>query len=192
MMSKMLSSMRKLPKKYIIFAGIALVVIGASGAMAFYLSQQQSMVGNNGSAGQNNGSSTTDTSATSPVETKAKEADKLAYEGNVDAGVKVLDQAISNTTVDSEKATYYSQKATLLYNDKKLDTAISDAIKAFELEKNSGNAAFVGQIALEKGDKATALKYYQLAIDLIDKESPVWNEDVAYYQSVIKDIESSK
>jgi tetratricopeptide (TPR) repeat protein len=157
------------------------------------MSQQQAAVDNNtGSAEQDSDSSSTDASITSPAETKAKEADKLAYEGNVDAGVKVLDQAISNTTVDSEKATYYSQKATLLYNDKKLDTAIADAIKAFELDKNSGNAAFVGQIALEKGDKDTASKYYKLAIDLIDKESPFWDEDTAYYQGIIQDIEGSR
>jgi len=184
--------MRKLPKKYIIFAGIALVVVGASGAIAFYLSQQQAMVSNNNSsAGQNNNSSNSDTSTNAAIESKTNEADKLAYEGDVDAGVKVLDQAINNTTVSSEKATYYSQKATLLYNDKKLDIAIAEAIKAFELEKNSSNAAFVGQIALEKGDKATALKYYKLAIELIDKESPFWDEDTEYYQSIIQDIEGS-
>lgn len=175
--------MIKKPRQLIIFGVIILVVVIASAAFAIFLSMQQ--VADVPSKQKTSSSLPQKT----PVDKKADEADKLAFEGDVNGGVQVLDNAIKNTDKGSEQAVYYSQKATLLFNNKEYVGALTAAKKAFELQNSSDSAAFVGQINREKGDTAEALNYYKKAISLIDKTSPFANDDTAYYQSVVKELE---
>lgn len=171
-------------RQLIIFGIILVVVIGGAIAAAFYFSQLSSK-----EAAQNQAKQSTTGFQKPPAEKKADVADKQAFEGNVEAGVKTLDDAIKNTTDKSEQFIYYSRKATLLFNHKSYGEALEAAKKAYDIDHTSDIAAFVGQIALAKGDKVTALEYYKHAVEFIDKEDPFSNEDTAYYQGIIKDLE---
>jgi predicted negative regulator of RcsB-dependent stress response len=108
-------------------------------------------------------------------------------------GVAALDQAIGETSDSHAKFLFYSQKALLLYNDKKLSQALVAAKAAFDNEQNDDAAAFVGQIAREMGDKATAIDYYKKAESLVDTTgSPMGEKDKKYYASVVTEMESGR
>jgi len=175
----------KKPRQLIIFAIIIVVVIGLSATAAILLSQKRS------TTDQAKNSTTPSVPQTLPSEKKADAADKLAYEGDVAGGVQQLDDAIKGTTDKHEQFVYYSRKATLLFNNGDLAGALDAAKKAYELENTSDSAAFVGQIALQKGDKTVALDYYKKAIDHIDPTDPFAKKDTQYYQSTISGLESN-
>lgn len=174
----------KNPKRIIIFAGVILVIIGISIATALILSQQKSSNSPQEGASEQKPAKL----ERKPSEKKADSADKLALEGDVEGGVKELDDAIKNTDDNSDKFIYYSRKATLLYNHGDLNGALSAAISAYQLEETSDSAAFVGQIARDKGDIATARDYYQKAITHINPDSPFADEDKKYYESIIAEM----
>lgn len=174
-------------KRLIIFVIIIIVIIGASAATAIFLSQR-----NSSNDPQEDNKQTTATLERLPSEKKADEADKLARDGDVEGGARQLDEAIENTDDSYEKFVYYSRKATLLYNHGDLAGALDAALKAYELEKTSDSAAFVGQIAREKGDRAMALDYYKKAIPLIDPNDPFAGGDKVYYEGIISEIEAGQ
>jgi tetratricopeptide (TPR) repeat protein len=177
--------MRMPQKKYIIFAGIILVVIGASATAAYILSQQSAQP-------QVQPDKQDDTSGVldqTPADAKADEANKLVYDGDLDAGIKLIDKAIEETDDPAEKITYHSEKATILYNNGKKDAALPAAIAAYDIAKSSDSAAFVGQIAREMGNTPLALEYYKKALEHIDKTDPFWDEDTEYYKGIIAELE---
>jgi len=177
---------KKPPKKQIIFAIILVVVIGVSATTAVLLSQYLATINQ---LNQPEIKKTVSVPKKLPVEEKADTADKLAFEGNLGAGVQALDTEIANTSDPHAKFISYSRKATLLLNNHDAVGALAAAIKAYELEKTSSITAFVGQIAREKGDMLLAIEYYKKAIPLIDPEDPFADEDNAYYQGIITELE---
>ncbi len=175
----------KKPLRYAIFAAIAVVVIGISAAVAIFLNLQ------NESAKKQEGQLQS-TPRADPAVKKADDAGKLAYEGNLQAGLDLLDASIKNSTDNREKSILYSQKGILLLENKKYDDALVAAKQALELEKTVDGAAFVGQIARQKGDKALALEYYEKALALIDAEgSPMAEDDTKYYKGIIAELEKT-
>jgi tetratricopeptide (TPR) repeat protein len=174
--------MIKLQKKQILFAAIIIVVVGLSVTAAVLFSQYQASV----RPDSDNKPATTSPKAV--IEEKADDAMKQAYEGDVSGGAASLDEAIKNTTDNHEKSVYYSRKATLLYNSQDLAGALAAALQAYELEKSSDSAALVGQFSKESGNNAQAIEYYKKAIELIDKADPYSNEDVKYYNSIVKEL----
>ncbi|HEX6416196.1 MAG TPA: hypothetical protein VFZ62_01610 [Candidatus Saccharimonadales bacterium] len=178
----------KNPKRLIILAIIVIVIIIAGTATALILSQPKSS--DTSSSGQNG--QQTKQLERKPSEKKADSADKLALEGNVEGGVKELDAAIRDTDSDEDKFVYYSRKATLLYNNGDLAGALPPAVSAYQLKETSDSAAFVGQIAREKGDRPMALDYYRKAIQHIDPSKPLAAEDKKYYESVVADLEAGR
>jgi len=178
----------KNPKRIIIFAAVILVVIGISATAALILSQPKSS--DTSSSGQDG--QPAQKLERKPSEKKADSADKLALEGNVEGGVKELDDAIQNTDSDDDKFVYYTRKATLLYNSGDLEAAFAPAVSAYQIKETSDSAAFVGQIAREKGDRATALDYYRKAISHIDPSKPLADEDKKYYESVVAELEAGR
>lgn len=170
--------------RYIIIAVIIVVVVGMSSAVAIFLSNQS--VNNSNTAKQDGSNSASQDPKTKQAQSKASDADKLANAGNVNGSVAALDEAIKNTNDTHSKFIYYSQKALILYNNKQLDEALVAAKKAFELEQKQDAAAFVGQIARDKGDKPTAIEYYKKAIELVDANgSPMAEKDKKYYQDIV-------
>ena len=177
----------KNPKRIIIFAVIILVLIIAGTAAALILSQPKSSDTSSGQDGEQ-----AQKLERKPSEKKADSADKLALEGNVEGGVKELDDAIKNTDNDDDKFIYYTRKATMLYNNGDLDAAFAPAVSAYQIKETSDSAAFVGQIAREKGDRTTALDYYRKAIAHIDPNKPLADEDKKYYETVVADLEAGR
>lgn len=171
-------------QKLIIFAGIIVIVAGASAGLAFFLSQQK--------APDEQSSDTSVVQPASPAEKKSKEAEKIALNGDVPSGVKALEEAIKGTSDMNEKYIYYSNLATILLNDGKYDEALSAAKSAYELKKSSDSAALVGQVAREKGNKTEALDYYKKAIAAIDPADPFSDEDKKYYEEMIAEIEGGR
>lgn len=170
--------------RYSIFAAIIIVVVGASAAAAILLSPR------NDSSVKKTNEKTPTAQQAHPAEQKADEASKLAYAGDVQAGVDVLDAAIKGSSDTHAKFIYYSQKAILLFNNKNLDGALLAAKQAFELEQAVDSAAFVGQIARAKGDRATALDYYKKALALVDVEgNPMGQRDKEYYTGIVAELE---
>ena len=170
-------------KKTIIFIGIIIVVIGVSAGVAIFLSNMR-----------NKADTSDDVTGISrlPSEEKADAADKVALENDVATGVKEFDKAIEGTSDSHEKFVLYSRKATLLFNNSDFDGALTAATAAYNLEKTSDSAAFVGQIAHTKGDKVVALEYYKKAKELIDATDPFAKQDGDYYDSIIAELETGK
>ncbi|HET6746567.1 MAG TPA: hypothetical protein VFH06_00495 [Candidatus Saccharimonadales bacterium] len=174
--------------RYIILGGIIVVVVCASSAIAVWLSFRNSSESNQQSAKQQEA-----TQESKQVENNTTEADKLAYGGDVQGGVEVLDNAIKNSADSHAKFQYYSQKALLLFNNNKLSEALVAAKQAFEQEQTKDGAAFVGQIARQLGDRATAIDYYKKAINLVDtSSSPMGEKDKKYYTSIVTDLEAGR
>jgi len=178
----------KKPVRYIIIAAIIVVIAGVSAVAAFFMSQT-----NKPADQQNTEAPREQTPAEREANRKTADADKKAANGDVMGGVASLDEAISETTDSHSKFLLYSQKAILLYNDKKLDQALVAAKAAFDAEQNDDAAAFVGQIAREMGDKPTAIDYYKKAESLVDTTgSPMGEKDRQYYASIVAELESGR
>ncbi len=173
-------------KKAIIFAGIIIVVIGLSSSAAIYFSNKQAE-----KAQQASDTPASTTPQRLPSEEKADDVDKEARASGAKEGAAAYDKAIESTQDNHEKFVFYSRKATLLFNENDLTGALSAATKAYELEKTSDSAAFVGQISQAKGDKTMALSYYKIAIERIDKTDPFADKDREYYTSIIVELEGS-
>lgn len=177
----------KTHKKAIIFAIITVVIVGLAAGAAIYFSNKQNEAAKN-QAAENN---TPNRPQRLPSEEKADEVDKMAGEkGNVTQGARAYDEAIKNTSDSTEQFVYYSRKATLLYNNKDYNGALDAAKKADDIKNTSDSAAFVGQIAREKGDDSLALQYYKKALGAIVKEDPFSDEDTEYYKSIIAELEA--
>ena len=157
----------KKPLRYIILAIIILVVVSVSIAAAVFFNLQ------NEAAKKQADQKTPAARQEAPVEKKANEASKKAYGGDLQAGIDTLDAAIKNTGDAHEKFVLYTQKGILLFNNKKFDDALTAAKQAFDLEQLVDSAAFVGQIARTKGDKAVALEYYKKALALNPKSQSI-------------------
>jgi tetratricopeptide (TPR) repeat protein len=179
-------------RQLIIFAIVIVVLIGVSAGAAVWWSNYQVSKTNQSSGGSNNTGSTGGSLQPTPAEKTADDADQLAYEGDVQGGVKKLDEAIQNTHDNEELFTFYSRKATLLLNNNELSGALDAAKKAYDLIPGSESGALVGQIAKQMGDKATAIAYYQKAIEHIDPTDPYAKTDKSDYQAIIAELQGAQ
>jgi len=170
-------------RQVIIFVGIIIVVIGIGIAVALMLSNSAKPTSTTTSQGT--------TSATKQQVTTqtTNNATKKADSGDVSGGVQQLNDAIKNTSDTHEKFVYYSNIATILFNNKDYVGALDAATKAFAIEQTSDMAAFIGQIERTKGDNASAITYYNKAIQLIDAtNNPTAKNDKAYYTLMISQM----
>ena len=172
-------------KRIILFVVVVFVVVAIAGAAAVLLSLRHSSGGPSeaGSNGQ---------LQKLPAERKADEAAKKAYQGDLGAGIEEMDSYIEEAKAADDKEgeiILHSRKATLFFNNKKYDEALESALKVDEMEQTAVSAAFVGQIAKEKGDTAMALEYYKKAIPLIDKDAPMAEGNKNYYEGIIAELE---
>lgn len=166
-------------RRKLIFVSIAIGVAILAGGAAFIVSQLQNKQSNQNTE-----------QAVTQAEQSSVDADKVAFEGNVADGVKAYDDAISKTSDNEALFTLYARKATLLYNDGQFDAALEVAKKSYDLKQGPNSAAFVGQIARDKGDKAMALEYYKKALKLVTPDDPLQKQDKQYYSAIIKELEA--
>ncbi len=168
-------------RRVIIFIVIIVVVIGIGVAAALILSNS-AKPNTSINSPQQGGS----TAKQQQVTQTTNDATKQAYSGNVNGGVQQLNDAIKNTSDTHEKFVYYSNIATILFNNKDYAGALDAAMKAFAIEQTSDMAAFIGQIDRAKGDNQSSITYYNKAIQLIDpNNNPTAKNDKAYYMLMI-------
>lgn len=107
-----------------------------------------------------------------------------------DAGQSFLDDEISsNTNNDTERSYLYIQKSTLAINNSNISDAITFAEKAEGLYQSRISAVVLAHLYEEKGDKASTVKYYELAIErTTDQEKNILPSDYEYYQSKIEEL----
>lgn len=124
----------------------------------------------------------------------AEKASQIAYsEGDSKKAVASLDQNIKSTDDNSQKSIYLSKKAEILHNSGEVDSAYEAAVEAHRVEPAAyGLAAYAGELAREKGDRDTAIKYYETALNLIKEDEPLAGEDAAYYRAVIDDLKAGR
>lgn len=170
-------------QKISVFSMIVIIVIGATAAAAILLSQQKA------TTEQRSDSAVL---PASPAEKKADTAEQAAINGDVEEGVKTLESALKATSDASERYIYYTNIATILFNAGEYDKALAPAKSAYDIKKSSDAAAFVAQIAQEKGNNAEAIDYYRKAVAVIDPQDPFSDEDRKYYEGMIAEIEKGQ
>lgn len=168
-----------------------MVIIVLSSIAAIWWSNYQTSK-NTQSTNNSNSSSSAPQFQEQPAEKTADNADQLAYNGDVQGGIKELNNAIKNTTDKNELFTFYSRKATLLLNNNMLSDALIAAKQAYQINQTSESGALVAQIAEQMGDSKTAIEYYQNAIDHIDKSDPYAKSDGDYYNSKITQLKGGQ
>lgn len=174
----------KRARTLIIIAIIIMVVVVLSSVAAIWWSNYQTSKNTQSTNSSKSNQSAAQLQQT-PAQKTADAADQLAYDGNVQGGVQELDNAIKNTTDKNDLFMYYTRKATLLANNNQLSDALAAAKQAYQINQTSDSAALVAQIAEQMGDKATAIEYYQNAINHIDNTDPYAKSDTDYYKSKI-------
>lgn len=183
----------KKPRNLVIVAGVVLVVIvGGSIAVIAWSNYQTSHSGNTNQSGNSSSSSKSSSTPQAIAQKTTDDAEKQAYNGNLQGGVQELNNAIQSTSDTSQKFMYYSQLATLLLNNNQLPSALDAAKKAYGLNQVTDSAALVGQIAAQMGDKPTAIQYYTDAINHIDPNDTYAQSDKTYYQGIISGLQGGK
>jgi len=109
--------------------------------------------------------------------------------GDIKGAELIYDNAIRAAGTDSDlKYRLLMNKATLYFNNGDYQKALVTARQAEVVIKNSNVEQFLAQIYEAMGDKQNAIKYYDLAISLLDKSSPMADSDKNYYQSKISEL----
>lgn len=116
------------------------------------------------------------------------DADQKAAQQGVDKGAAEFDSAIEATNDAKEKSQFMASKATLYFNDGKLDQALVYALEADKLHGSSAVSALVAQIYEAQNNKPKAVEYYKKASGLIDPQQPMAENDREYYQAKIKEL----
>jgi len=171
-------------RQVIIFVAIIVAVVGIGVVVALVLSNSAKPTSTTASQG-----AASTTKQQQAITKTANGAVKAADSGDVNGGIQQLNDAIKNTSDTHEKFVYYSNIATILFNNKDYAGALDAAMKAFAIEQTSDMAAFIGQIERTKGDSASAITYYNKAIRLIDAtDNPTAKNDKAYYTLMISQM----
>jgi tetratricopeptide (TPR) repeat protein len=169
--------------RILISIGAILLVISVGIAVALGLNKILGERSSNGSGDDKNNETQVDV-----ITNTTAIAEQQASDSNLKGAIETYDGAINSASDNETKASFYGNKATLLFNNQDYDGALEAAQQAYNLDNTSNYAAFVGQIARAKGDIAMALEYYKKARDLIDPEGPMAKFDEEYYTSLISEL----
>ena len=116
-------------------------------------------------------------------------ADEAATLGDYGKGQSILDDALNTKTTDTERSEVYGQKSILALDNSVYDEAMTFAKKSEELNPTLQTAHVLAQVAEKSGDKALALKYYQLTVERADAAyRQLHPDDFEYYQSKVKEL----
>lgn len=109
--------------------------------------------------------------------------------GSVSSASVAYDSAIKEAKGDANLTNILLlNKATLYFNNKSYDEALKTALQAEAIIKDDNIEQFIAQIYEIKGNKQSAIKYYNQAITVVDKSRPMANTDIKYYQSKISEL----
>ena len=112
-------------------------------------------------------------------------------EGYQDA-IATLDDGLKEVSGDDEEtARVYISKASVYMNAKQYQQALDMAQQAEGLDPTSVSSAYIARANAELGNKADAIKYYQLTIDRIKAFKYHNQTDIDYYQDQLDKVKAS-
>lgn len=114
------------------------------------------------------------------------DAYKYAYGGDYSKAQQMASEQATSATNNDDKAFAYMTQASIALNAKKYDEAKQYAEKAEAAAPSDVTASLLGDIAMAQGDKATAAKDYQLALDRVDKSVKTNRQRIQSYQTKLK------
>jgi tetratricopeptide (TPR) repeat protein len=116
-------------------------------------------------------------------------ANTLDYSGHYADAQKMLDNSIAQTTDRQQLAALYLLKASHAYYANHITDSLQYAQKSESLSPSAGSARFIAMSAQQLGDKAMAIKYYQLLLNRESNVGPAPSGDVPGIESQIKELE---
>jgi hypothetical protein len=137
-----------------------------------------------------------DTVALPEEEVLYQKAEAAAENGGAEAGHKILDDKLAQTTDPKEQAALYIQKSNLASTPSGGDSyakSLEYAYKAEEIYPTYESALVIGSLSELTGDKTTAVKYYKLYLARVPQEVVDLNPgDKEYYTNQIKVLEAQR
>ena len=115
----------------------------------------------------------------------AENARQLSSDGKLSEAIVVFDNAIKSTDDDMTKSSLLLNKSTTYINNGNLDEALAFALESKSLHNNMNINQYIARIYVKKGDNQNAIKYYQIAIPLVDKSHPLAETYISDYQKII-------
>lgn len=164
----------------------AVVALAALGFGGYALLHHKSARPNNnaGAGGQNN----------QPVDISDYSADQKAqyYMGQQDyaAAADIYKSELAAATTAADKSQLNLQLATIAVDSKDYAQAYQYASQAETLAPGYQTAKLVAYAAQLNGDRRNAAKYYQLAIDRLDKSTPGYNYILSELQASLQEVNS--
>lgn len=113
-----------------------------------------------------------------------------ALSGDYDQAQKDIEEALARSDISvDEKYLMLMQQGTNYENKKEYDKGIASFKAALEVKAESPAAEGVARCAEGKRDKEMAITYYRMAIELIPKDSPVYEADKKGYEGLIEHLD---
>jgi tetratricopeptide (TPR) repeat protein len=137
-------------------------------------------------------SAKTDEEARQKLRATIDDADILASSGKTQEAMALYDQALSESNDPFEKSRLLLNKSRTSFNAEKYDEALTMAKEAESVQTSATVTYFIAQIYEKKNDTESAIAYYEKTIPLVDRSSPVADDDIQYYKSKIKILNESK
>lgn len=167
-------------KWFIILAILVVIVLGAATA-AIIIYRQKSML------------QTSNTNTAKTVQARAEsingtiaDAQQASRTGDAASANEVYDKAVTASSDDYQKSVLLIGKATLYFNSADYKNALEYAQQAEAYDKNVAVYDFIAQIYEKLGNKASAAEYYKKTISVLDSSSPLYSQDLKYYQDNVK------
>lgn len=172
---------------------ILVVVVGAVAGLWFTRSSHK--------AGNSSTSKTANSQALSTGKGEANvalqnTATQAAQASGPAAGQKVYDQQLQKTTNSADQAQIYLLKSALAGSTAGGNDQAAALQYAYDAEKASpstGTAVTIAQLEEQAGNKANAIKYYNLYLSRVtDAEKNVDQGDFEYYSAHVKQLEGQQ
>ena len=163
-------------KRLIVVIIVGLVLVGGVIGSFVYVSMQKS-------ASEKNTAQEAERKQVASI--TAEKAQKLSYDGDPAEAILMLDNALKTTNSIQTKSYFTTCKATIYYNNGDYDKALIVAAESESYAKNDTIEKLIAMIYEKKGDNQNAVKYYKIAISLVDKTKPMASDDIKEYQTQI-------
>jgi len=116
-------------------------------------------------------------------------ANTLESSGHYADSQEMLDNSIAQTVNRQQLAALYLLKASYAYYANHIADSLQYAQKSESISPSAGSARFIAMSAQQLGDKATAIKYYQLLLSRESNVGPAPSGDAAGIEAEIKELE---
>jgi len=131
--------------------------------------------------------------AVAAKKTHADTAQDLSLMGDYDAAQKQLQQALAQPGLTSaQKYSLYYQQGSTYQGEGNNQAALDSYKKAAALKKTQNLYESMAALAVQMGDKAAAIDYYNQAIKLIPTSSPISEDSKQADEAAIKALQEQQ